>query len=329
LQSLSLQKCDDVEFIIINDGSTLEHCEELSKEYVQLDGRFRYYYQENGGASRARNNGIDKSRGEYIMFVDGDDIISRDCCDYVMRDVVDAKFDCILYRYVRGGADFPQQLVSSRKILTCEEIRMLIFNSLGRTVQNYNNQGIGVGSPWAKIFRKSIIQQLGLSFNTALSRSEDALFCMEFYQNCKSIAIDNHYIYLYVMDNIESLCRKPSDKIVRMLPLICKEFIGFIDRYNMTDKSYRTQIGYLIKEYLVDVEWMYFLRKRGSSICIAKEYYNFLMTPIIHNHLKLLLIDKRLSVKERFAVLLRTTILSFPFMIINKKRLNISSQKVD
>lgn len=198
LKSLLIQQSDDVEFIIINDGSTLQHCEDISKEYTHKDSRFHYYYQKNAGVSNARNNGIDKSRGEYIMFVDGDDIISQDCCDYVMRDVVDAKYDCVLYKLVRGSAEFPKLQNDSRKLLSNAEVNALIFNTLGRTVSCYVNQDFLVDSPVAKIFRKSTIQQLDLRFNTALSRSEDALFCMEFYQNCKSILIDNRYIYIYI-----------------------------------------------------------------------------------------------------------------------------------
>ena len=72
LESVLAQTFTDWECIIVDDGST-DGTRELVAEYVRRDSRFRYHWQENAGASAARNAGIERARGEWIAFLDSDD----------------------------------------------------------------------------------------------------------------------------------------------------------------------------------------------------------------------------------------------------------------
>lgn len=74
LESLLEQTCRDWEGIIVNDGS-LDNTEEIAWKYVQKDGRFKYVSKRNGGLSSARNYGIERALGEYILPLDSDDIL--------------------------------------------------------------------------------------------------------------------------------------------------------------------------------------------------------------------------------------------------------------
>jgi len=62
------------EVLIINDGST-DLTESVAKEICDKDKRFKYYYKENGGLSSARNLGLDNASGDYIQFLDSDDLL--------------------------------------------------------------------------------------------------------------------------------------------------------------------------------------------------------------------------------------------------------------
>ena len=62
------------ECIIIDDGSP-DATASIAKEYLNKDKRFKYYYQDNQGVSLARNNGIKRSSGKFILPLDADDII--------------------------------------------------------------------------------------------------------------------------------------------------------------------------------------------------------------------------------------------------------------
>jgi glycosyltransferase involved in cell wall biosynthesis len=82
------QRCADIELVLVDDGSTDESYE-ICKNYYNSDNRVRLISQQNGGASAARNVGIEVSHGDYLMFVDSDDWIEPDMIDrmiYVIRD---------------------------------------------------------------------------------------------------------------------------------------------------------------------------------------------------------------------------------------------------
>ena len=74
LESVLKQTYQKWECVIVNDGST-DNSERIALEFVKRDQRFKYFHQENFGVSAARNNGIMHSNGQFILPLDGDDII--------------------------------------------------------------------------------------------------------------------------------------------------------------------------------------------------------------------------------------------------------------
>ena len=76
LQSVLDQTYQNWECIIVNDGSP-DHTEEIAKNWVEKDARFRYLSKENGGLSSARNAGIEIAKGEWILPLDADDKIGE------------------------------------------------------------------------------------------------------------------------------------------------------------------------------------------------------------------------------------------------------------
>lgn len=76
LQSVFNQSFQDWELIIVNDGST-DDTEKISLEWVQKDPRFKYFYKENGGLGKARNYGIERATGTYILPLDSDNLVEK------------------------------------------------------------------------------------------------------------------------------------------------------------------------------------------------------------------------------------------------------------
>jgi glycosyltransferase involved in cell wall biosynthesis len=77
LQSILDQTYTDWECIVVNDGSK-DNTEEIAKLWMARDDRFKYIYQDNRGLSSARNTGIIKAQGEFILPLDADDKIAKD-----------------------------------------------------------------------------------------------------------------------------------------------------------------------------------------------------------------------------------------------------------
>lgn len=76
LESIKNQTYTNIEVILVNDGST-DGSREICERFCQKDSRFKLINQENQGQSIARNRGVKESAGEFIMFVDSDDVIKK------------------------------------------------------------------------------------------------------------------------------------------------------------------------------------------------------------------------------------------------------------
>ena len=85
LDSLLNQTYKKIEIICINNGST-DKSGEILKQYSKIDDRIVIITQANQGVSVARNEGIKKAKGNYIMFVDSDDWIDKDTCTFIPPD---------------------------------------------------------------------------------------------------------------------------------------------------------------------------------------------------------------------------------------------------
>ena len=100
LRSISLQIYKNWECIIINDGSP-DNTDEVVQKWVVKDCRFKYYHKKNGGVAAARNFGIARALGKWILPIDADDKIA---IDYCMKSVIHLESN--KYKVVYGNAFF-------------------------------------------------------------------------------------------------------------------------------------------------------------------------------------------------------------------------------
>lgn len=100
LDSLQKQVYENFEVIIVNDGSP-DQSQVIIDEFVQKDARFFGYQKENGGLSDARNYGVEKATGDYLLFVDGDDYVSPDYLKSIEETImIDHKPDLIHFGFI-------------------------------------------------------------------------------------------------------------------------------------------------------------------------------------------------------------------------------------
>ena len=89
VDSILAQTFQDFELILVDDGS-LDSSGVICDEYAQKDSRIRVIHKENGGLSSARNAGIEVAKGEYLFFIDSDDVIHPDCLRILMSCIRDS-----------------------------------------------------------------------------------------------------------------------------------------------------------------------------------------------------------------------------------------------
>ena len=98
LDSIEHQTYSNIEVLLINDGSP-DSSGEICQEYVARDSRFRYFEKENGGASDARNYGIERSNGKYLTFVDSDDWLSLTYVEDLYQAAIRNDADTVISHY--------------------------------------------------------------------------------------------------------------------------------------------------------------------------------------------------------------------------------------
>ena len=96
LDSVSAQTYRRFEAILVDDGST-DGSAEICREYCEKDGRFQLYRKENGGASSARNYGLDRAEGTYVYFLDSDDELVPDAIEKLVARALETGADLVFF----------------------------------------------------------------------------------------------------------------------------------------------------------------------------------------------------------------------------------------
>lgn len=208
VESLASQIRDDVEIIIVNDGST-DESERLCKELQTRYNNIVYIYKENNGVSSARNTGLSVAKGKYIMFVDGDDYVSEGCFDV---------FDT----YTKSDADYYQFGFSILENKFVKEIRVYSKQSIDNPSQKeaFISKSVSIrsiNSCLAKLYKRKIIEENDLRFYEGLNVGEDLCFVFEFLLLSKKIERRTEGIYFVDTDNEESLSRKYREDLSEQL----------------------------------------------------------------------------------------------------------------
>jgi len=153
LDSVLVQTFKNWEAICVNDGSP-DECGNILDEYARKDSRFNIIHQENKGASIARNNGLDAAKGDWICFVDSDDIIHPQMLEIVYNKAVSNNVDMVHYKY----REFKTDDVDCIDI-DLNAIKGKIFNNPAlvtcRKSKYYNTFG-----PVAKFIKKEVIGKI-------------------------------------------------------------------------------------------------------------------------------------------------------------------------
>ena len=104
LNALSVQTIKDIEFILVNDGST-DKSGEICDSFAEKDSRFKVIHQPNHGVCNARNNGLAVAQGKYIGFCDSDDVPEPDLYETLYQLIIDNNCDVSMVKYAVHNAD--------------------------------------------------------------------------------------------------------------------------------------------------------------------------------------------------------------------------------
>ena len=178
LRSVTLQKGNDIEIIIVNDGSTDESLN-ICKKYQKKDKRIKIISQKNAGLSNARNVGFQHSTGEYIWHIDGDDYIDDDSID-VLRKYIN-QYDIIVFRYY--------------KIVQESIVKVVEKTKFDNIIDKYVLTNPVV---WNKVIKRSLLENN--SFPNGCTKN-DIYVIPTLITKTNSIIFIDDYLYYYVIRN--------------------------------------------------------------------------------------------------------------------------------
>ena len=195
VKSCLAQTYPKVEIILVDDGSpdqSGEICDRLAKEYVNII----VVHQKNGGVSSARNKGIERATGDFVIFVDSDDTIHPQMVECLISRQKLNNLDLTIcgYNAVFHDKTIPavcHTAIDARTNLDC------MWYLADRTTFGEFRSACG------KLFKLSIIQNNSILFRQDLKYGEDFCFVMDYLSHCESVFYLNKALYNYRQETFD------------------------------------------------------------------------------------------------------------------------------
>ena len=206
------QSWSDLELILVNDGSR-DGSGALCDRFAAEDARIRVFHQENRGVSAARNLGLSQVSGEYVTFLDADDVIPQDYLQVLRDACTGADIAVCDVVSIQDGRELTRFTLPDSVLTRTEALEFLL------TRRKINS------GPCAKLFRREVLA--GLQF-PPLKAYEDILFAREAFCNARRIAATDRTEYRYIQNPagaMSGFTKSPSTDIIRATETLL-EFIG-------------------------------------------------------------------------------------------------------
>lgn len=185
VESIVSQSYDNLEIIIVNDGSK-DSTGKLLDELAVKDDRIKVIHQENNGVSSARNNALKLAKGNLIGFVDADDEIAEDMYEFLH------------YNMQKYGADISHcgfELIKPDCIVKFHDTGIVLVQDKFEAIKELLSGKRVEPSACTKLFKKEMVEQV--SFAGDIKLNEDLLFNVEVFKNAEVIVFEDRVKYRY------------------------------------------------------------------------------------------------------------------------------------
>lgn len=251
IDSILSQNSEDFEVLLVDDGST-DGSAAVCDEYAQKDDRIRVIHKQNGGLVSARNTGIANAKGDYILYVDGDDWVSEKWLEVIYHQIVSSpeKPDIVVF----GSVMIYDDRQNINKINTeagfYNRIRLEkeIFPRLISDPKLEYGAAVFLSASWNKAYKRELLRD-HRCFDENVRLGEDTAYVFECVLNANSVAVSKEILYYYNKMNSGSILTKyDPNRIKKRLYLfqyVQKRLAGYgpvIDR--QMDNFYASRIVY-------------------------------------------------------------------------------------
>ena len=245
IDSLLKQSLDNIEILLINDGSSdrsLSLCKKISDGNLNV----KVFSMPNGGPSKARNLGLLKANADYIGFVDADDYVDIGMYEKLYK-IANNEIDIVCCSFcVHDDSDNKTYKYTKMPFLTClgkDELRKIVIR------RYYEGDMEGLPSLCNKIYKRSFLVERGLRIDKDRVRAEDYWFNLEAFQLANSIIFVKDAFYHYLQTNELSVMKSYREN---QFDLFLKTRLN-LHKLNNEKFHFTLKNDYLDRTFFVDV----------------------------------------------------------------------------
>jgi len=282
VESVLSQTLSDIEVILVDDGSP-DNSGKILDEYATKDPRVRVIHKANGGVSAARNDGLKECTGDYIYIMDSDDYLEPDALEMMYTNGIETEADVIISdhytfkKYDEQNANhfFAKEFVTEdREII--QKIQEMVLHLGYSPYLTEENKGLGIGAPWTKLLKSSLVLDNNLQFDSYVQGIfDDGLFALDVFEHAKKVSYIRKYSYHYRILQSSLIHRFNTNR----LEIDKKVFEKIREFQNTYNKDAQFQRAYYAKvvQYLVHAYGVYFFHSDYPGTT-SNNYKEFIST---------------------------------------------------
>lgn len=274
-----LQKCIDsilnqsftnIEVLLVDDGSS-DKSMQICRQYSEQDNRVKVFYKENSGVSDTRNFGLDKSSGNYIVFIDSDDWIDKEYLNVLYKNLINYDADVSVCNFTVGNDQNKSIKVTSNN----KNIELSNIEAINEIYGDLYFQIISV--VWNKLYKKELFNDL--RFPVGKIHEDEYITPLILYKCRKIVYTDKELLYyrqtpnsimnskfnikrldyLYVLENrIEFFKENMLDQLYeKSIETYILKIIDFYFKVKYSDIKNKKNINKILIEKLdsIDNQW--------------------------------------------------------------------------
>ena len=246
LDSLVNQTLEDMEIIVVNDGSP-DNSEKIIKDYAKKYKNIKYLKKENGGLSSARNFGLKHATGEYIGFVDSDDYVDKRMYQMMYEKAIEASADLVVCDLNYVYEDKEEKAYSNIKTDTTD-IKSIMNNIYP--------------AAWNKLYKKELFDN-EVYFKEGVWY-EDVEFIYRLLPYVNKIGVVHEHFYKYI---------QRENSIIRTID---KRLYNYIDNWNGILEFYKKRDLYISYEKELEYSYVRYLYATFIKQACKYDYENYL-----------------------------------------------------
>lgn len=259
IKSIMKQSFKNIEIICVNDGSTdssLKILEELQKK----DKRIVIIDKKNSGVCSARNIGLEKAKGNYILFVDGDDWIEPTCIEECYNKVTKFNLDMVSFGFIKKYTDNSKNEITM-DLVEFKENDIISGKEYFKNLLNFKASVV----VWNKLLKKEIILKNNIKFLEKITVTEDVLFLANLTKYLNKIGKIDKVFYNYRMGENNGT-GNIKEKYMEDASIVFSE----INKLYLTEKEI---IPLINKRKIINFSWIV-LNKKYHKFRSYKQYEN-------------------------------------------------------